>query len=215
MADTYANFLGVYTAQFTHQWMAALDTASYPFRTEGTASKVNAALTDLSGLAAQADTLIAKIQSGSMSAQETKTEVGNLSTLISTHVESVSKALDGLEALDQKQLTKAAMLDHPVLRTLAAKVRDTADADLRKNLAAFASTVQSAMEAAQKDVSESAKPSASSGKETKTFEDAVAEALAALSQAEGDVPSSDLAHFRDMNGAATALGLVSEPPSTS
>lgn len=148
MADAFASLLGIYTTQFTLQWQSTVLRAPYAFRTPDTVKGVSDTLSALKALAGQADALIGQLANQALSPEQAKADVANLNTLIPAQVAAVNSALDGLEGLDQNHLNKAAMLDHPALRKLAAELVSSADRDLRTNLEGFVERVGAVLSAA-------------------------------------------------------------------
>jgi len=192
----YASLLGIYISQFAQQWQSVMGRAAYPFRTTQTVQGVDGALGQLSRLAAQADTLDADICSGAVDAKSATTKISNLNMLVEAQVTLIRSAVENLEQQDRRNLTKAATLDQPALKGLAAELASGADAMLNENLVQFVSRVSTGLATAEKDTSHDDPVDPDTTTDT---------ALKTLSQATGTVPKSVLEKHWHLSGAPTAF----------
>ncbi len=150
----HASLMGIYTKQFTQDWKTVVQKAAHAFRTDETVKTVMAELETLTKLAGQADTLVSSIEAGKVKGKEAGKRVSNLLDLLKAQQASLDSALKGVEGLDIKTLTKAASLDQPGLKTLAAELKSGADAALNINIATFIGKVSAGLETALSEADE-------------------------------------------------------------
>ncbi|OEJ67746.1 hypothetical protein [Magnetovibrio blakemorei] len=211
MADRstiYASLFDIYSNQFTQQWQAEMNKSAYAFRTSETLKSVSDALVKMAALADQADTLETDIASGKIKDGGATAQISNLMTLMSAQKSSVETALSGVEGMDLKNLTKAATLDQPGLKTLAAALKSGADAALVANLNAFVNKITAGLNAAVQSAS------GSSHKTEPDLNSATLKALDVVRRLKGSVDPSKLKKLRRESGAATAFWLKSSTSST-